>query len=155
MIAAFFLSGLFRNHSSGETESQKDVSTEDFLDTYGISENSMDAHMSDVEVTSLNDVLPQDSLISPTNEMEKREFEHRIKLRNVILYSLIMPMAIIPIWLMILLTIPVFDRDSDVSEPMQLAYLTAVASDFIGLYYIITRDLFPNGRQTGRRKPRK
>lgn len=162
MIAAFFLSGLFgqwfnsdadtQKNISAEDTSIKDVSTKAFLDEHGLGDTSMEANMAEIEVASLDDVLPPDSLTSPESYMMRREFEHRLKLRRLILYAIIVPMAIIPIWLMVLLTVPVFNKKSGPSEAMQMAYLTAVASDFIGLYYIITRDLFPDGKREKKRK---
>ena len=149
MIAGFPLFNLFRNRSSKEaiiTDSQASLSTDSFLDIYGVDNHSMDASISDVDITSPDDLLPPDSLIASDQNIEKRELEHRLRLRNIVLYALITPMAVIPIWLMVLLTVPVFHEDSKVSERMQIAYLTAVASDFVGLHYIITRDLFPDGR---------
>ena len=150
----------FRKTHDQKRDSSQEVgslSTNSFLDIYGVHNNSMNASISDIEVTSLDDVLPPDSLIATEQyrSMEKRELEHRLRLRNVILYALIAPMAAIPIWLMVLLTVPVFNKESDVSERMQIAYLAAVASDFVGLYYIITRDLFPNGKSSNAKTKRK
>lgn len=54
-------------------------------------------------------------------------------------------MSIAPFWLMALLSLPAFNVKEAYSEKMQAAFLTALASDFIGLYYVITRDLFPKG----------
>lgn len=161
MIAVFFLRRLWGQgnqrpiegqDASPEKSSQQEASTQAFLGAHGISESSIETHDGALLTTNVDDYLPQDAFISPEDELRKLELEHRLKLRRLVLYALIIPMAIIPIWLMVLLTVPAFNKDAKISETMQIAYLTAVASDFIGLYYIITRDLFPNGGRFNKRK---
>jgi len=124
---------------------EPDVSVEGFLGEHGIDELSIQAQTAEIEVQSTADYIPVNSFSSPEDELRKMELEHRIKLRSMLLYPLIIPMTIIPIWLMVLLTIPAINPNSKLSETLQIAYLTAVASDFAGLYYIITRDLFSQG----------
>lgn len=160
-MAEFPLSNLFRKsdhqtidrQTADIQDNQAPLSTDSFLNIYGVHNNSMDASISEIEVASSDDFLPPDSLIAAggDRDIERKEIEHRLRLRNIILYALITPMAVIPIWLMVLLSVPVFNKESAVSERMQIAYLAAVASDFVGLYYIITRDLFPDGK-TNRKK---
>jgi hypothetical protein len=59
-------------------------------------------------------------------------------------------MSIAPFWLMALLSLPAFDK-KPYSETMQAAFLAALVSDFVGLYYVITRDLFPKGEAPHRK----
>lgn len=140
---------------------EENTSTQEFLGKHGIKNDSISAQSTDVEVTFLDDFLSPDAVKSPQDTFSKAELDHRLslaelehrqKLRRWILRPLIIPMAIIPIWLMVLLSVPVFNSKATVSERMQIAYLGAVASDFIGLYYIITRDLFPNGGNKRKQK---
>jgi hypothetical protein len=67
---------------------------------------------------------------------------HLLKSKTIVLWSLVAPMSIIPIWLMVLLTLPSLGR-TQMSEKLQLAILAAIATDYIGLYYVVTRNLFP------------
>ena len=148
-----FQEGIRQNNE----EDLQDISIKDFWHKHGLEDDSMDANVSDVEVTSPDDVLPPESLTSTEHDdvLKRRELEHRLKLRRLILSRLVVPMAIIPIWLMVLLTVPVFDKNSGVSDTMQMAYLTAVVSDFAGLYWIITRDLFPDGKREKKQKTKR
>ena len=79
------------------------------------------------------------------NLIRIKQADHRINSRRVILYSFVVPMSIIPIWLMILLTLSVTGR-AKMSPAVELGSLTAIAGDFAGLYCIVTRDLFPQGK---------
>jgi len=60
-------------------------------------------------------------------------------------------MSVAPFWLMMLLSLPVFNI-KPYGEKMQAALLTALVSDFIGLYYVVTRDLFPKSNASDRGK---
>jgi hypothetical protein len=63
-------------------------------------------------------------------------------------------MSIVPIWLMVLLSLPAFGK-KPYSEAMQAAFLTGLVSDFVGLYYVITRDLFPQGSSSSKNNSKK
>ena len=73
-----------------------------------------------------------------------KQAKHRIMSRTVILYSLVVPMSIIPIWLMGIFTFSVSGK-AHMSQTLQLSMLGAIAVDFAGLYYVVTSDLFPKG----------
>ncbi|ESA32758.1 hypothetical protein N836_24415 [Leptolyngbya sp. Heron Island J] len=130
-----------------QVPSEKVVSTTDFLGKNAAGDGSMELHSDERDVTSTDDVIAPNAITSPEDEYLNAELEQRLKLRKWVLLSLIGPMAVIPIWLMVLLSVPVFNEKADVSERMQIGYLAAVASDFFGLYYIVTRDLFPNSKR--------
>ncbi|MGB3200003.1 MAG: hypothetical protein WBA99_03820, partial [Nodosilinea sp.] len=72
------------------------------------------------------------------------ELRHRLNARMIILYALIAPMVVIPFWLMWLLSPGNIDR---YEKEMEGALLGALASNVLGLCWIITRDLFPQGGQ--------
>jgi hypothetical protein len=57
-------------------------------------------------------------------------------------------MIVIPFWLMWMLS-P--QNIKHYSGPMQTAFIGALATDVVGLYWIITRDLFPYGNSKPRR----
>ncbi|NJN57777.1 MAG: hypothetical protein HC879_09890 [Leptolyngbyaceae cyanobacterium SL_5_9] len=107
-------------------DDEKIESTEDFLAARGIDRSAVVA-----------------------DELRKAEAKHRINSRMIVLLSLIVPMSIAPFWLMALLSLPAFGK-KPYSDYMQGAFLTALVSDFVGLYYVITRDLFPQGENSRR-----
>ncbi len=51
-------------------------------------------------------------------------------------------MYVVPVWLIIMLTLPAF-KVKAFSERMQILLLGALASDIVGLCYVVTRNLFP------------
>jgi hypothetical protein len=67
----------------------------------------------------------------------------------IILCSLMAPMIFIPFWLMWTLS-PI--NAKQYSERMQGAFLAALASDVMGLCWIVTRDLFPQGKESYRKQ---
>ncbi|KPQ35704.1 MAG: Protein of unknown function (DUF3043) [Phormidesmis priestleyi Ana] len=78
-----------------------------------------------------------------TSEARKSaELKHRIDSRTKVLAALIIPMYVAPIWLMVMLSLPAF-KVKAFSERMQYLLLGALASDLLGLCYVVTRDLFP------------
>lgn len=130
-----------------QVPSEKVVSTTDFLGKNAAGDGSMELHSDERDVTLTDDVIAPKSITSPEDEYVDEELRQRLELRKWVLLPLVIPMAVIPIWLMVLLSVPVFNEKANVSERMQIGYLAAVASDFFGLYYIVTRDLFPNSKR--------
>ncbi|MGB3518030.1 MAG: hypothetical protein WBA43_16355 [Elainellaceae cyanobacterium] len=96
----------------------------------------------------INEFIDRHSLYEDTlKTVEGRkgaELKHRLNARMVVLYALIAPMVVIPFWLMWLLSPGNIDK---YEEEMQGALLGALASNVLGLCWIITRDLFPQGSQ--------
>ncbi|MGI0491836.1 hypothetical protein ACN4EG_08485 [Alkalinema pantanalense CENA528] len=89
--------------------------------------------------------IGHDDLDLKTDEGRKgAELQHRIHSRSTILKALVVPMYIIPLWLMVILSLPALKVNA-YSEKMQFTLLGALASDVIGLCYVVTRDLFPKG----------
>lgn len=158
MIAIFYLDFLFKRRSKRDSSDEDEISDEcvsvqAFLERYDIDEDAIKVHIAEpcMEYTSLDDYLdshgvPKDAIKS-LHEEKIADASHRRQARTIILWILSLQMLIIPIWLMVLLTLPIFnDKDSGkISERMQAGFLAAVATDFAGLYYIMTRDLFPQG----------
>jgi hypothetical protein len=72
--------------------------------------------------------------------------DQRLKSRSKIVNILMVPMVVVPFWLMVLLSLPAFGQKS-YSEDMQKGFLLVLASDCIGLCYVVTHDLFPNGKK--------
>ncbi|HSM82610.1 MAG TPA: hypothetical protein VLS96_13040 [Nodosilinea sp.] len=70
------------------------------------------------------------------------ELRHRLTARMIVLYALLAPMVIIPFWLMWIL-LP--SNSKSYSERMQGAFLAALASNVLGLCWVVTRDLYPQG----------
>lgn len=89
--------------------------------------------------------IGDDDLDLQTDEGRKgAELQHRITSRSTVLKALVVPMYIIPLWLMVILSLPAM-KITVYTERMQLTFLGALASDVIGLCYVVTRDLFPKG----------
>lgn len=86
----------------------------------------------DINVNSVDDII------------ELKRANHLIDSRTTILRIIVVPMSIVPIWLMIILTLSMFGK-IEMSEKMKFAFLGAITGDFLGLCYIVTRDLFPQG----------
>lgn len=129
--------------------------TEDFLERHG---TATDAALSVVEQEETGRFLERKgaaddkSIIAITDEEVKlRERLQRLRERTTILYALVGSMGLIPIWLMILLSLPVFNI-KPYSEKMQLGFLAALATDVVGLFYVVTRDLFPSGNEASKRR---
>jgi hypothetical protein len=139
------------------------LSTEEYLASYGIDAESVDCTADPVESQALNNAeIPEavninspittsgylsDNKVSTydfaTAEGRKSAYSHHhISSRSKVLAALIIPMYVAPIWLMVMLTLPIF-KGKIFSERMQFALLTALTSDLIGLCYVVTRDLFP------------
>lgn len=130
------------------------LSTRTWLEKRGIHNTDLQVHIVDTKkIEFTEDYLKAhgiDRSAVITDELRKAEAEHRINSRRLILLSLIVPMSIAPFWLMVLLSLPAFDKNP-YSESMQAAFLAALVSDFVGLYYVITRDLFPKGEAPHRK----
>ncbi|HEY9737096.1 MAG TPA: hypothetical protein V6D06_12470 [Trichocoleus sp.] len=72
---------------------------------------------------------------------EERE-RHRMRSQAVVLWSLVVPMSLIPFALIGLLFLSGSDR-LKFDDSTEKALLGAIAVDYFGLYYVITRNLFP------------
>lgn len=83
-------------------------------------------------------------LNSVKDVIELKQADNRINARKTILRIIVIPMTIVPIWLMVMLTLSMFGK-IEMSEKMKFAFLGAITGDFLGLCYIVTRDLFPQG----------
>lgn len=89
--------------------------------------------------------IGDDDLDLKTDEGRKgAELQHRIHSRSTVLKALVVPMYFIPLWLMGILSLPAVNITA-YSEKMQLMFLGALASDVVGLCYVVTKDLFPKG----------
>jgi hypothetical protein len=73
------------------------------------------------------------------------DFNQRLFQRKLVLGSQLIPMCVIPIWLMVILSLPAFGNKA-YSEKMQAGFLAALATNALGLCYVIARDLFPLGK---------
>ena len=146
-----FLGFLRKVFSRNSDEEQ--LSTKQWLKKRGVHNPDFQVHIVNAErIESTEEFLKShgvDRSAVITDELRKAEVEHRINSRRLVLLSLIVPMSIAPFWLMVLLSLPAFDK-KPYSESMQAAFLAALVSDFVGLYYVITRDLFPKGEASHR-----
>lgn len=127
----------------------KQISTEDFLMQNGIPPGSI--HCADaIENIPLEEITTDEYLTARNIKTEdltvegrkNARLEHHLASRTKVLAALVIPMYIVPVWLMIMLSLPAF-RIKAFSERMQILLLGALASDIVGLCYVVTRDLFP------------
>lgn len=125
---------------------------EEYLTSLGLSQESLNAKIVEVEVAQAylqeNKVESSDLTIKDNLEVKKEYFI--LAGRTIILMIISVQMLIIPFRLLSLFEDSFSDKVK-MSEKMQIAILGAVAGDLAGLYYIVTRDLFPKGGN-GRKK---
>lgn len=130
----------------------KHVSTENFLMQNGIYSGSI--HCTDVD--AIDEIKTDEYLIAKNVEQgdltiegrKNARLQHHLASRTKVLAALIIPMYVVPIWLMIMLSLPAF-KVKAFSERMQILLLGALASDIVGLCYVVTRDLFPQKSDFG------
>jgi hypothetical protein len=133
------------------------LSTQRYLETYKIFNDAIILHIvADEKVEFAQDYLEkfnvESDAITTDHDLRTAEAKHRLTSRTIVLLSLVVPMAIAPFWLMALLSLPAFGK-KPYSEVMQAAFLAGLVSDFAGLYFVITQDLFPQGERRRRSKP--
>ena len=137
--------------SRKDDEYDESIDIQKWLSKNGVSKDSFNIYIVEKEKLSSTEEfleergIDQDSL--STNESAHIEMKHQHFARNLILLSLVIPMSIVPFWLMALLSLPIFIERKIYSGSMQAAFLAALVSDYVGLYYIVTSDLFPKGRR--------
>lgn len=119
---------------------------EEYLKREGIFEDAIRA--SDHKDNPLEEFIERHDLYEDTLRTDEgrkgAELKHRLTARMIILFALIAPMIMIPFWLMWVLS-PA--NSKEYSERMQGAFLTALASNALGLCWVVTRDLFPQSRK--------
>lgn len=132
---------------------EKPLSTQKWLEKHQIDKEAFKVHiLNDEKIESTEDFLKQYGVGKTdikADELKIVETKHRLRSRTLVIWSLIIPMSIAPFWLMILLSLPAFGK-KPYSETMQAAFFAGLVSDFVGLYYVITRDLFPQGSSLSR-----
>jgi hypothetical protein len=117
------------------------VETEDYLEA-----QAQDILAQEVKAILEQIGIPKTSFDLATDDGRKAaDFNQRLFQRKLVLGSQLIPMCVIPIWLMVMLSLPAFGHKA-YSERMQAGFLAALATNALGLCYIIARDLFPLGR---------
>lgn len=125
----------------------KRISTEDFLVQNGIYPGSI--HCTDAIENIPSQEITTGKYLTAKNigtkdfvqDRKNARLDHQIAARTKVLAALIVPMYVVPIWLMIMLSLPAF-KVKVFSERMQILMLGALASDIVGLCYVVTRSLF-------------
>lgn len=121
------------------------ILVEDYLANLGLTGDDIEIveNVNPIEDYFYRHRLSEDTL--KTVEGRKgAELRHRLTARMIVLYALLAPMVIIPFWLMGIL-LP--GNAKHYSERMQGAFLAALASNVLGLCWVVTRDLYPKGGQ--------
>ena len=131
------------------------ISVETYLSKHRIGKDALRIQEIDGETVQSTDAFLAEKGVGKmaltADEVRRVELRHRLSARMTILWSLVVPMSIVPLWLMVLLSLPAFGNQA-YKGPMQGLFLTALVSDFAGLYFVVTRDLFPHGNDSGKRK---
>jgi hypothetical protein len=122
-------------------DSERTVETDEYLD-----EQAQDLLAQQVKDILEQIGVPKTSFdLATDNGRKAADFNQRLFQRKLVLGSQLIPMCVIPIWLMVILSLPAFGNKA-YSEKMQAGLLAALATNALGLCYIIARDLFPLGR---------
>lgn len=86
---------------------------------------------------------------------EAATLDERLRARTEVLHALRVPMYIVPCWLMLILSLPAINHPwlnkNAYSERVQFALIGALASDILGLCWVVTRDLFPQGKEPSKK----
>jgi hypothetical protein len=114
--------------------------------------------VSDVKIASLEEFfdkhhLPRGAIATSEAQIKIAEATQRLEARSIILWSLVVPMSVIPFWLMGLLTFNSLGKIK-LPENLQSGILVAVVSDYLGLYYVVTQDLFSQGQARSKKPAR-
>jgi hypothetical protein len=119
---------------------------EEYLTNLGLPKESLTARI--IEVETLQEYLQENQVessgIAIKNNLEIKKEYFILAGRTIILMIISVQMLIIPFRLLSLFENSFYGK-VEMSEKMQIAILSAVAGDLAGLYYIVTRDLFPKG----------
>jgi hypothetical protein len=161
---------------SGESANLNTLSTEDYLRQFGIDQSAI----LDVSDQGISDIVPieadtdkfleefarrhspglskaeiqgQTKIFDLTKEEERRaaDMTQRLWFRRTVLFTQLVPMCLIPLWLVVILSLPVFGV-KQYSEDMQKGFLGALATNAFGICLIIARDIFPLGKEEGKSK---
>jgi hypothetical protein len=97
----------------------------------------------------------------PTDEFElvRRRSEQNLVYREEIIRNFKWPVRFFPWFLMVLILLPILQRIPPLSyekeiysQDMQKAFLLALSVNFLGMFYIVIRDLFPQGKESSKEK---
>lgn len=120
---------------------------EKYFSGLGISQESFKAKIIDVETPQeyLQENKVESSAIRIKSNLEIGQQIFILVARTLILGIISIQMLFIPFRLLSALESSFSDEKVEISETVQVAILGAIAGDFAGLYYIVTRHLFPKG----------
>ncbi len=85
-----------------DEDSSQPLSTEKYLDKFGVGKEEIKVHVVDYEkIESTQEYLDKNNVgqidLNVEQEIRRDEARHRITSRNIILWSIVVPMSIIPI----------------------------------------------------------
>ena len=120
----------------------------DYFANLGLPQKSLDAKIVEVEDTQkyLKDKKIEESAITIKRNLYIGQELFILVGRTIIFGIISVQMLIIPFRLLSSLESSFSSDKVEISEGVQIAILGAIAGDFAGLYYIVTRHLFPKGK---------
>lgn len=134
--------GYRRKPSLLEDPNRPQITLEDLLEHYDLKEGIRLTQEPEKPVQAVEDFLQRKN-VSPSGFTIAEERErHRMRSQAVVLWSLVVPMSLIPFALIGLLFLSGAGR-LKFDNHTEKALLGAIAVDYFGLYYVITRNLFP------------
>lgn len=133
----------------------KPLSPQKWLERRGVGKNAFQLHeVDEKKIEFPDDYLEKfgidESAITTGQDPRRGNSDQRSNERRIILWFLVVPMSIIPICLTASLVLSWSGR-GNLSEKMQFAVLGALSTNFLGICYVVTRDLFPQGNNSYRK----
>lgn len=161
-----WFSKIFRQQRSKNTFERRDFIPDDssnspieineeYFAKIGISEESFQAKIVEVETPQgyLEENKVEGSAIQIKNNLEIGQSIFILVGRTIIFGIISIQMLIIPFRLLTLFESSFLEPNKiEMSEKVQISILGAIAGDFAGLYYIVTRHLFPQGGKSSKKE---
>lgn len=118
------------------------ITLEDLIEYFDLQEENFIVTVEPDRTVQTEDFLERKNVPKSGFTISEEKERHRMRSQAVVLWSLVVPMAVIPFGLIGLLFLSGTDK-LEFDGTTEKALLGAIAVDYFGLYYVITRNLFP------------
>jgi hypothetical protein len=140
-----------KRRSPLEQGSKTQIDIQDLIDYFELGEDNFSAFLSgESEVQATEEFLARKNVPRSGITIAEERERHHMRSQTVVLWSLVVPMSVIPFALIGLLYLSGTNK-LEFDSSTEKALLGAIAIDYFGLYYIITRNLFPTDQRPSRR----